>query len=95
MDPRLPSLEALNGRITLSLSSLMRSSRLTEVMLATRRMDRPAASLLGVVNPTALFRRHLRCFDPAPHRLRSRWSSRSRRMPRESLDAPDDLRNRR
>jgi hypothetical protein len=35
MDPRLPSLVALNGRITPSLSSFILSGRLREVMLAT------------------------------------------------------------
>jgi hypothetical protein len=35
MDPRLLPLVALNGRITLSLSSIILSGRLREVMLAT------------------------------------------------------------
>jgi hypothetical protein len=35
MDPRLPSLVALNGRITLPLSSFILAGRLREVMLAT------------------------------------------------------------
>src|SRR6059058_1348111 len=36
MDPRLPSLVALNGRIAPSLSSFILSGRLREVMLATQ-----------------------------------------------------------
>src|SRR3989442_12066945 len=46
MDPRLPSLVALNGRITPSLSSFILSSGLREVMLA--RHGPSAASRLGV-----------------------------------------------
>lgn len=92
MDPRLPSLEALNGRITLSLSSLMRSSRLTEVMLATRRMDRPRPrswewSIRRRCSETPPLLR-----PPLPIASAPGWSSRSCRMPREPLDAPDDLR---
>src|SRR2546425_11958016 len=46
MDPRLPSLVTLNGRITPSLNSFILSSRLREVMLATHGPS--AASRLGV-----------------------------------------------
>src|SRR5437879_10684133 len=91
MDPRLPSLLALNGRITPSLRSFILSTRLREVMLATHGPS--AASRLGVWS----IRRP--CSETSPL-LRSPlliasgpgWGSRSRRMPREPLDAPDDLR---
>src|SRR2546426_11404618 len=46
MDPRLPSLVALNGRITPSLSSFILPRRLREVMLATPGPSR--TSRLGV-----------------------------------------------
>src|SRR6266852_6115536 len=63
MDPRLPSLVVLNGRITPALSSFILSGRLREVMLATHG---PSAASRG-------------------------WGARSRRMPRESLDALENL----
>jgi hypothetical protein len=91
MDPRLPSLAALNGRITPSLSSFILSSRLREVMLATH--GRSAASRSGVwsirrpCSETSPLRRPPLSIASAPG-----WSSRSRRMPCEPLDAPDDLR---
>src|SRR5713226_7746720 len=90
MDPRLPSLAALNGRITPSLSSFILSSRLREVMLATHGPS--AASRLGVwsirrpCSETPPLRRPPLLTASAPG-----WRSRSRRMPGEPLDAPDDL----
>src|SRR5712692_5380449 len=90
MDPRLPSLAALNGRITPSLSSFILSSRLREVMLATHGPS--AASRLGVwsirrpCSETPPLRRPPLLIASAPG-----WRSRSRRMPGKPLDAPDDL----
>src|SRR5712692_9876571 len=91
MDPRLPSLAALNGRITPSLSSFILSSRLREVMLATHGSS--AASGLGAWS----IRRPCSETPPLlrpPLRIASApgWGSRLRRMPCEPLDAPDDLR---
>ena len=91
MDPRLPFLVALNGRITPSLNSFILSSRLREVMLATHGPS--AASRLGVWSirrpcsetPPLLRLRLLIASAPG-------WGSRSRRMPCEPLDAPNDLR---
>src|SRR3990172_2030482 len=90
MDPRLPSLVALNARIIPSLSSFILSSRLREVMLATHGPS--AASRLGVWS----IRRP--CSETHPLRRPPlltasalAWGSRSRRMPGEPLDAPDDL----
>src|SRR5437870_12342138 len=91
MDPRLPFLVALNGRITPSLNSFILSSQLREAMLATHGPS--AASRLGVWSIR-------RPCSETPPLLRSPlliasapgWGSRSRRMPREPLDAPDDLR---
>ena len=92
MDPRLPSLVALNGRITPSLSSFVLSSRLREVMRATHGPS--AASRLGVWSPpTALFRDTSAASTPAPHRLRSRVglsitsdATRAARCARESAE---------
>src|SRR6266849_4381985 len=91
MDPRLPSLVALNGRITPALSSFILAGRLREVMLATHGPS--AASRLGVCSIR-------RPCSETPPLLRSPlliacapgWGSRSRRIPCELLDAPDDLR---
>src|SRR5881409_3295402 len=91
MDPRLPFLVASNGRITPSLNSFILSSRLREVMLATHGPS--AASRLGVWSIR-------RPCSETPPLLRPPlliasvpgWDSRSRRMPCEPLDAPDDLR---
>ena len=48
-------------------------------------------ALVSLVNPTGLFRDTSAASTLAPHRLRSRVGSRSRRMPRESRDATEDL----
>src|SRR5216683_1154268 len=91
MDPRLPSLVALNGRITPALSSFILSGRLREVMLATHGPS--AASRLSVwsirrpCSETPPLLRPPLLIAAAPG-----WGARSRRMPREPLDAPDDLR---
>src|SRR5438445_13038855 len=91
MDPRLPSLVALNGRISPSLSSFVLSNRLREVMLATHGPS--AASRLGVwsirrpCSATPLLLRSPLLIASAPG-----WGSRSRRTPREPRDAPADLR---
>src|SRR6266446_9790019 len=85
-----PVLVALNGRTTPSLSSFILSSRLREVMLATHGPS--AASRLGVwsirrpCSETPPLRRPPLLIASAPG-----WRSRSRRMPGEPLDAPDDL----
>src|SRR2546422_6825314 len=86
MDPRLPSLVALNGRISPSLSSFVLSNRLREVMLATHGPS--AASRLGVwsirrpCSDTPPLLRPPLLIASAPG-----WGSRSRRMPCEPLDA--------
>src|SRR5213594_350075 len=91
MDPRLPALVALNGRITPSLSSFILSGRLREVMVATHGPS--AAPRLGVwsirrpCSETPPLLRLQLLIVSAPG-----WGSRSRRMPCEPLDAPDDLR---
>src|SRR2546425_6322684 len=91
MDPHLPSLVALNGRITPSLSSFILSGRLREVMLATPGPS--AASRLGVwsirrpCSETPPLLRPPLLTASAPG-----WGSRSRRTPGEPLDAPDDPR---
>ncbi len=90
MDPRLPSLVALNGRITPSLSSFILSGS-REVMLATHgpsaasrlsgwSIRRPCSETPPLLRPPFLI-------ASAPG-----WGSQSRRMPCEPLDAPDDLR---
>src|SRR5437867_12096882 len=71
MDPRLPSLVALNGRISPSLSSFILSGRLEGSH------DRDVWTVRGLalgsaVNPTALFKDTSDASPPAPHRLRSR-----------------------
>ena len=48
-------------------------------------------ALVSLVNPTGLFRDASAASTLAPHRLRSREGSRSRRMPRESRNVPEDL----
>jgi hypothetical protein len=90
MDPHLPSLAALNGRITPSLSSFILSRRLREVMLATQTVR--GLALGSLVNPMALFGDTSAHRPPLPIASAPGWSSRSRRMPCELLDAPDDLR---
>ena len=90
MDPRLPSLVALNGRITPALSSFILSGRLREVMLATHGPS--AASRLSVwsirrpCSETPPLLRPPLLIAAAPG-----WGARSRRMPRESLDALENL----
>jgi hypothetical protein len=91
MDPRLPFLVALNERITPSLNSFVLSSRLREVMLA---MHGPsAASRSGVWSIRRPCSETPPLLRPAlPIASAPGWSCRSRRMPCEPLDAPDDLR---
>src|SRR5436853_1229623 len=89
--PTSPLPRGVERRITPSLNSFILSSRLREVMLATHGPS--AASRLGVWSirrpcsetPPLLRLRLLIASAPG-------WGSRSRRMPCEPLDAPDDLR---
>jgi len=62
MDPRLPSLVALNGRIIPSLSSFIRSGRLREVMLAAQGPRGRALVSFGQSDGPVW--RHVRRFDP-------------------------------
>src|SRR5260370_2843611 len=90
MDPRLPSLVALNGRITPALSSFILSGRLREVMLATHGPSTASRlSVWSIRRPCSETPPLLR--PPPAIAAAPGWGARSRRMPRESLDALENL----
>src|SRR5712691_4029025 len=91
MDPRLPSLVAVE-RADHPVAQLVHPFQQVEGSHARDAWTVRGLALGRLVNPTALCGDTSAASIPAPHRLRSLAGSRSRRMPCEPLDVPDDLR---
>jgi hypothetical protein len=84
------SVVALNGRIH-PVAQLVHPFRQVEGSHARNAWIVRGLALVSLVNPRGLFRDTSAGSTLAPHRLRARVGSRSRRMPRESRNVPEDL----